>query len=122
MSNNEDKTTPLSLTMTVLASGSVRVESDRGESFTFLTDMTSGGATYFEYDGILRFASVEQWNRHEERFRDKMLEDSEGDVWAYRDGKWKYQSYDFYDEKYWYDDLPIGEYAADGFTIVDSLD
>lgn len=117
MSDNEDKTTPLSLTMTVLASGSVRVESDRGESFTFLTDMDTGGLTYFEDTGILRFASVEHWERHEPRLRDKMLKDSDGDVWAYVDGQWRY--WEFGD---WQADVSIESYATDGFTIVDSID
>lgn len=117
MSDNEDKTTPLSLTMTVLASGSVRVESDQGESFTFLTDMTHGGATYFEDTGTLRFASVEHWNRHEPRLRDKMLKDSDGDVWAYIGGQWHYRECGD-----WHADVPIGDYVSEGFTIVDSLD
>ena len=119
MSDNEDKTTPLSLTMTVLGSGSVRVESDRGESFTFLSDTRHGGLTYFEDTGILRFASVEQWNRHEERFRDKRLKDSVGDVWGYIDDQWQYQ---FDHGRQWANDDAIEEYAAGGFTIVDSLD
>ena len=109
----------LSLTMTVLGSGSARVESDRGESFTFLTDMTHGGATYFEDTGILRFAGVEHWERHEERLRDKWLKDSEGDVWAYIDGRWQYK---FDGGRQWSDDAAIEDYAAGGFTIVDSLD
>lgn len=117
MSDNEDKTTPLSLTMTVLASGSVRVESDRGESYVFLSDTKHGGLTYFEDTGILRFAGVEHWERHEPRLRDKRLKDSEGDVWAYIDGKWNYRECGA-----WYSNIPIEKYVVDGLTIVDSLD
>ena len=127
MSDNEDKITPLSLTMTVLASGSVRVESDRGESFTFLTDMTHGGVTYFEDTGTLRFAGVEHWERHEPMLRDKRLKDLEGDVWAYIDGQWRYWSKEglfgrYLVKRYWSSDTPIEDYVKDGFTIVDSLD
>lgn len=112
-----DTSTPLNLTMTVLPSGSVTVESDQGESYTFLSDTKHGGLTYFEDTGTLRFASVEHWQRHEPRLRGKRLKDSDGDVWAYIDGKWKYLEVDG-----WYDDVPIGYYVVDGFTIVDSLD
>ena len=38
MSDNEFKTDTLRLTMTVLPSGSVTVESDQGETYTFLSD------------------------------------------------------------------------------------
>ena len=120
MSDNEDKTTPLSLTMTVLPSGSVCVESDRGESFTFLTDLTHGGLTYFEDTGILRFANEEHWERHEELFRDKRLKDLEGDVWAYINGKWQYWCVG--GDGYWSSDTPVEDYVEDGFTIVDGLD
>lgn len=104
MSDNEDKTTPLSL-----------------------TGMTNGGVTYFEDTGLLRFASVEQWERHEERLRDKVLKDSEGDVWAYIDGQWQYWSKGWLSVYYvvkgeWSSDAAIEDYAVDGFTIVGGLD
>ena len=114
-----DGVAQLGLTMTVLPSGSVRVESDRGESFTFLTDMTHGGLTYFEDTGTLRFASIEHWERHEPRLRDKMLKDSEGYVWSYVDGTWMYW---FKGGGSWEFDVPIEYYVKDGLTIVDSLD
>lgn len=113
MSDNEDKTTPLSLTMTVLPSGSVTVESDQGESYTFLSDTKHGGLTYFEDTGTLRFASVEHWQRHEPRLRGKRLKDSDGDIWDYIDGEWGY--WDGYETCY---DTPIENYAMDGFTII----
>lgn len=114
MSDNEFKTDTLRLTMTVLPSGSVTVESDQGESYTFLSDTKHGGATYFEDTGILRFAGVEHWKRREPRLRDKMLKDSEGDVWAYVDGQWKIRG-----EGRWWSFPPIEGYVTDGFTIVD---
>lgn len=114
MSDNEFKTETLRLTMTVLPSGSVTVESDQGESFTFLSDTRHGGLTYFEDTGILRFAGVEHWERHEPRLRDKMLKDSDGDVWAYIGGQWHYRECGA-----WHADVPIEEYVVDGFTIVD---
>ena len=120
MSDNEFKTETLRLTMTVLPSGSVTVESDQGESYTFLSDTKHGGATYFEDTGILRFAGVEHWERHEPRLRGKRLKDSEGDVWAYIDGRWKYWC--GVGDGYWSSDTPIEEYVEEGFTIVDSLD
>ena len=120
MSDNEFKTDTLRLTMTVLPSGSVRVESDRGESFTFLTDMTHGGSTHFEDTGILRFASVEHWERHEPRLRDKTLKDSEGYVWSYVDGEWKLWCDDCGGR--WVSTVPIWDYVSGGFTIVDGLD
>ena len=117
MSDNEFKTDTLRLTMTVLPSGSVTVESDKGESYTFLSDTRHGGLTYFEDTGILRFASVEHWHRHELRLRGKRLKDSDGDIWAYVDGKWNYR-----ENGSWYSDVSIEEYVVDGFTIVDDAD
>lgn len=86
---------------------------DTPEPDTPLTRMT----TTFETTGILRFASVEHWERHEPRLRDKLLKDSDGDVWAYIDGQWKYLEVDG-----WHDDVHIDDYIVKGFTIVDSLD
>lgn len=117
MSDNEFKTDTLRLTMTVLPSGSVTVESDKGESYTFLSDTRHGGATYFEDTGILRFAGAEHWERHEPRLRGKRLKDSDGDIWAYVDGKWKYEG-----AFGWYSDYSIEEFILDGFTIVDDED
>ena len=117
MSDNEFKTDTLRLTMTVLPSGSVAVESDKGESYTFLSDTKHGGLTYFEDTGILRFASVEHWHLHELRLRGKRLKDSDGDIWAYVDGKWKYREHGC-----WHSDVPIEEYVVDGFTIVNDAD
>lgn len=114
MSDNEDKTTPLRLTMTVLPSGSVTVESDQGETYTFLNDTKHGGLTYFEDTGILRFAGAAHWHLHELRLRGKRLKDSDGDIWAYVDGVWKYREHGC-----WHSDVPIEEYVEDGFTIVD---
>ena len=133
MSDNEFKTDTLRLTMTVLPSGSVTVESDKGESYTFLSGTRHGGLTYFEDTGILRFASVEHWKRHEPRLRGKRLKDSDGDIWAYVDGQWRYWARgDWYfdgqwkcrlsDGGNWVDDTPIEEYVVDGFTIVDDAD
>lgn len=75
------------------------------------------GVTYFAETGILRFDSVADWESCEPRLRDKMLKDSECDVWAYVDDMWKYEgSYG------WYSDYSIEEFILDGLTIVDSLD
>lgn len=114
-----DGVAKLGLTMTVLPSGSVTVESDKGESYTFLSDTRHGGATYFEDTGILRFASKEHRERHEERCRGKMLKDSLGDVWAYINGKWRYWCGE--GDGHWCDGATIGDYAEDGFVIVDGL-
>ena len=127
MSDNEFKTETLRLTMTVLPSGSVTVESDQGETYTFLSDTRHGGATYFEDTGILRFAGAAHWERHEPMLRDKRLKDLEGDVWAYIDGQWRYWSKEglfgrYLVKRYWSSDTPIEDYVKDGFTIVDSLD
>ena len=116
MSDNEDKTTPLSLTMTVLGSGSYR-----------LTDMTHGGAAYFEDTGTLRFAGVEHWERYEPMLRGKRLMDLEGDVWAYVDGQWRYWvkgwlSVHYFVKGGWCSDTPIEDYVEDGFTIVGDFD
>ena len=114
MSDNEFKTDTLRLTMTVLPSGSVTVESDKGESYTFLSGTRHGGLTYFEDTGILRFASVEHWKRHEPRLRGKRLKDSDGDIWSYIGVEWRYWA-----NGSWHYDVPIEEYIEDGFTIVD---
>ena len=114
MSDNEFKTETLRLTMTVLPSGSVTVESGQGETYTFLSDTRHGGLTYFEDTGILRFAGAAHWHLHELRLRGKRLKDSDGDIWAYVDGRWQYWEHDD-----WHSDVPIEEYIVDGFTIVD---
>ena len=117
MSDNEFKTDTLRLTMTVLPSGSVTVESDKGESYTFLSDTRHGGLTYFEDTGILRFAGAAHWHLHELRLRGKRLKDSDGDIWAYVDGQWKYREHGCC-----HSDVPIEEYVVDGFTIVNDED
>ena len=120
MSDNEFKTETLRLTMTVLPSGSVTVESDQGETYTFLSDTRHGGATYFEDTGILRFAGAAHWHLHELRLRGKRLKDSDGDIWAYIDGQWQYWCGE--GDGYWSSDTPIEDYVKCGFTIVDGLD
>ena len=108
MSDNEFKTETLRLTMTVLPSGSVTVESDQGETYTFLNDT-----------GILRFAGAAHWHLHELRLRGKQLKDHEGYVWSYVDDMWRYW---FKGGGRWEFDVPIEDYVEDGFTIVESLD
>lgn len=117
MSDNGEKTTPRGLAMTAFGIGSARLEPVRGESLTFLNDMIYGWVANCEDTGILRFVREGHWARHEERYRDKMLKDSEGDIWAYIDGRWHYR-----ERGDWHADLPIEDYVKDGFTIVDSLD